>query len=231
MNEFVLAAGAAFWFGILTSISPCPLATNIAAISFISRKVGRPGYVISTGLLYTLGRTLTYVVLAIILVKSLSAMPVVSHWLQKYMNRLLGPALILVAMILLDLLSFNLTSNAVASWCNKRTGELGLAGALLIGILFALSFCPVSAALFFATLIPLAVKHSSGVVLPTVYGVGTAIPVLVFALLLAVGADLMARVFNKVTQFEFWARRATGVVFLVIGIYFTIAYTLGFHVS
>lgn len=231
MNELVLATVAAFWFGILTSISPCPLATNIAAISFISRKVGRPAYVLSTGLLYALGRTLTYVALAIVLVKSLSSMPVVSNWLQKYMNLLLGPILILVAMVLLDLLSFGVSSGSIASWRNKRTGEIGLAGALLIGILFALTFCPVSAALFFATLIPLSVKHSSSILLPAVFGIGTALPVLLFALLLAVSADLMARAFNRVTQFELWARRATGIVFIVIGIYFTFAYTLGFGVS
>jgi len=230
VNEFVLAAGAALWFGVLTSISPCPLATNIAAISFIGRKVGRPAYVLSTGLLYTLGRTLTYVVLAIVLVKGLSSMPLVSHWLQKYMNRLLGPILILVAMVLLDLLSFGVSSGGIAQWSHKRESGFGLLGALLLGILFALSFCPVSAALFFATLIPLSIKHSSSVLLPTIYGVGTALPVLIFALLLATSADLMARVFNRVTQFELWARRITGIIFLAIGIYFTFAYTLGFRV-
>jgi cytochrome c biogenesis protein CcdA len=230
VNEFVLAAGAALWFGILTSISPCPLATNIAAISFIGRKVGRPAYVVSTGLLYTLGRTLTYVILAIVLVKGLSSMPLVSHWLQKYMNRLLGPILILVAMVLLDLLSFNISSGGVASWCNKRAAGLGLAGALLIGMLFALTFCPVSAALFFATLIPLSIKHSSAVLLPAIYGAGTALPVLIFALLLAISADLMGRVFNRVTQFERWARWITGIIFLAVGIYFTFAYTLGLGV-
>ena len=230
MNEFVVATGAALWFGILTSISPCPLATNIAAISFIGRKVDRPGHVFLTGLLYTLGRTLAYVLLAVVLIKGLSSMPLVSHWLQKYMNRLLGPILILVAMVLLDLLSFNISSDGIASWCNKRAAGLGLAGAFLIGILFALTFCPVSAALFFATLIPLSVKHSSTILLPTVYGIGTALPVIIFALLLAVSADLMCRVFNKVTQFELWARRITGIVFLVIGFYFTFTYTIGLRV-
>lgn len=231
MNEIILAIGAAFWFGILTSISPCPLATNIAAISFIGRKVAHPAYVILTGLLYTLGRTLTYVLLAIILVKGLSSMPLVSHWLQKYMNRLLGPVLILVAMVLLDLISFGSAGGRLAEWSQKRAGNFGLAGAFLIGVLFALTFCPVSAALFFGSLIPLSVKHSSGVLLPGIYGAGTALPVLIFAFLLAISADLVARVFNKMTQFEFWARRITGGVFLGVGIYFTFAYTLGLRVS
>jgi cytochrome c biogenesis protein CcdA len=161
------------------------------------------------------------------MVKGLSSMPVVSHWLQKYMNRLLGPILILVAMVLLDLLSIGSTGGSLAQWCHKRAAGFGLAGALLLGILFALSFCPVSAALFFATLIPLSLKHSSAILLPTVYGIGSAVPVLIFALLLATSADLMARVFNRVTQFELWARRITGIIFLAVGIYFTFAYTLG----
>jgi cytochrome c-type biogenesis protein len=230
VSAFVLAIGAALWFGILTSISPCPLATNIAAISFVGRKVGRPAYVFSTGLLYTIGRALTYVLLAIFLVAGLSSMPLISHWLQKYMNRVLGPILILVAMVLLDMLSFGLSTGGFAQWCHNRAASFDLAGALLLGMLFALSFCPVSAALFFAALIPLAVKHSSAILLPTVYGVGTALPVLVFAVLLAISADVMARAFRRVTQFELWARRITGIIFLAIGIYFTLAYTIGLRV-
>ncbi len=227
MSEFALAIGAAVWFGILTSISPCPLATNIAAISFIGRKVGRPAYVFTTGLLYTLGRAMTYMLLAVILVKSLSSMPVVSHWLQKYMNRMLGPILILVAMVLLEMIQFGSTGGRVGQWCQNRANTFGLGGALLLGILFALSFCPVSAALFFGTLIPLSVKHSSAVLLPAVYGIGTALPVIVFAILLATGARIVAGVFQRVTKFELWARRITGIVFLVVGIYFTFVYTLG----
>jgi len=227
LSEFALAIGAAVWFGILTSISPCPLATNIAAISFIGRKVGRPAYVFTTGLLYTLGRAMTYMLLAVILVKSLSSMPVVSHWLQKYMNRMLGPILILVAMVLLEMIQFGSTGGRVGQWCQNRANTFGLGGALLLGILFALSFCPVSAALFFGTLIPLSVKHSSAVLLPAVYGIGTALPVIVFAILLATGARIVAGVFQRVTKFELWARRITGIVFLVVGIYFTFVYTLG----
>jgi len=113
---------------------------------------------------------------------------------------------------------------------SKTCRRLWSRGGAVIGILFALSFCPVSAVLFFASLIPLSVKHSSAVLLPTVYGVGTALPVLFFAFLLAISADLMGRVFNKVTQFELWARRITGIIFLAIGVYFTFAYTLGLGV-
>ena len=230
MNNFFIASASALWLGILTSISPCPLATNIAAISFVGRKVNKPGYVLCTGVLYTIGRTITYIVLGIILVSSMLSMPVVSHWLQKYMHKLLGPILIIVAMLLLDMLRFTSKGSNLGQWCQQRAEKFGLGGALLLGLVFALSFCPVSAALFFGSLIPLSVKHSSGVVLPLIYGIGTALPVFVFGLLVSFSAGAMAKAFHKVSQFELWARRITGAVFLVIGVYFTLVYTVGIKI-
>jgi len=227
MNDFLIASASALWLGILTSISPCPLATNIAAISFVGRKVNRPGYVLCTGVLYTIGRTITYIVLGIILVNALLSMPAVSCWLQKYMHKLLGPVLILVAMMLLDMLRFTTKGNILGQWCQQRAEKFGLGGALFLGLIFALSFCPVSAALFFGTLIPLSVKHSSGIILPLIYGIGTALPVFVFGILVAFSAGAMAKAFHKVSQFELWGRRTTGLAFLLIGIYFTLAYTIG----
>ena len=227
MNSFFIASASALWLGILTSISPCPLATNIAAISFVGRKVDKPGYALCAGILYTIGRTITYIVLGVILVSSMLSMPVVSHWLQKYMHKLLGPILILVAMLLLDMLRFTNKGSNLGQWCQQRAEKFGLGGALFLGFIFALSFCPVSAALFFGSLIPLSVKHSSGIVLPLIYGIGTALPVFVFGLLISFSAGAMAKAFHKVSQFELWARRITGGVFLIIGIYFTLVYTVG----
>ena len=226
MNPWA-AAWIAVWLGILTSISPCPLATNIAAISFIGRKVSRPGYVLATGLLYTLGRTAAYVILGILLAGTLLSAPAVSYWLGKYMHRLLGPILILTAMVLLDLLSFTPKGSGLGQWAQKRAEKFGLAGAVLIGFLFALSFCPVSAALFFGSLIPIAIEKQSGFFLPLLYGIGTALPVLVFGILIALGAGQLAKAFDRITQFESWARRITGVIFLLVGVYFTLAYTIG----
>jgi len=227
MNDFLIASASALWLGILTSISPCPLATNIAAISFIGRKVDNPWHVLFTGILYTIGRTVSYTALGVILVNSLLSMPAVSYWLQKYMHKLLGPILILAGMMLLDMLRFTTKGSNLGQWCQQRAKNFGLAGALFLGIIFALSFCPVSAALFFGSLIPLSIKYSSGILLPVVYGIGTALPVFVFGLLIAFSAGAMAKAFQKVTQFEIWARRITGVAFLLIGIYFTLAYTIG----
>lgn len=226
--ELLLGTISALWLGILTSISPCPLATNIAAISFIGKKVESPRHVLLNGALYTIGRSLTYLVLGIFLVTALLSAPYLSHWLQKYTNKLLGPILILIGMFLLDLLRLNLSGPAMSDSMRGRIETMGIGGPALLGVLFALSFCPVSAALFFGSLIPLALKSGSGIILPSLYGIGTALPVVLFAVLIAVGFHSVGNVFNRITQFELWARRITGLVFLAVGIYFTLVYI--FHI-
>jgi threonine/homoserine/homoserine lactone efflux protein len=95
---------------------------------------------------------------------------------------------------------------------------------LLLGVVFALSFCPLSAALFFGSLIPLAIRNGSRVLLPSLYGVGTALPVFAFALVIALGARSLATVFRRLTQVERVARWATGAVFVGVGIYLSVVH-------
>ena len=224
MSSLAMAAVSALWFGILTSVSPCPLATNITAISFVGRRTGSPAGVLLSGLLYTLGRAVVYVAIAMLLVTSLLSAPTVSLTLQMWMNKLLGPILILVGMLMLGLIRIRLRGRGMTEQLQERVERWGLMGALALGVLFALSFCPVSATLFFGSLLPLAVKHESGVFLPLVYGIGTAVPVVVFAVVLAFGARWLGKLFERVTQVERWMRAITGVVFLGVGIYMSLLY-------
>jgi len=225
MNESIIAgAVSACWLGILTSISPCPLATNIAAISYISRRVGSSRLVLVTGLLYVLGRMLTYMALSMILAVSLLSIPRLSLALQKYFNIYLGPVLILTGVLLLGIIKINLTGPGVSDRLRLRAERWGVWGAGLLGILFALSFCPISAALFFGSLVPLTIKFDSRILLPLIYGIGTALPVILFAFLLALGTGAVGRVFNRLTQIERWARWITGAIFVLVGIYYTLIY-------
>jgi cytochrome c biogenesis protein CcdA len=186
--------------------------------------VAEPRYVVTTGLLYTLGRSLVYIVIGAALVSSLLTAPGVSRFLQVYMNKLLGPILILVGMILLDLLQFNMRGSGVGEKLGRRVESWGVWGGLALGVVFALSFCPGSAALFFVSLTALAIKHESELLVPLVFGAGTALPVLIFAILIAVGTGAVGRAFNKITQFELWARRVTGLIFIGLGVYFCLAF-------
>jgi cytochrome c biogenesis protein CcdA len=227
MTEFLLGLASAFWLGFLTSISPCPLATNIAAISFTGRRVGRPAQVLLAGLLYTAGRMLTYTVLGALLVSSLLSAPQISHLLQKYMNKALGPFLILVGMVLLDLIQFQSSGSGMGERLQKRVEAMGLWGALLLGVVFALTFCPVSAALFFGSFLPVALRFESGVILPLVYGLATGLPVLAFAFLIALSAHRVGVVYQKLGLIEKWFRLGTGLIFVLVGIFFCLAYIFG----
>ncbi len=226
MNLSATAVATAVWLGILTSISPCPLATNVAAMSFIGKEAASPRRVLLAGVLYALGRSLAYAVLAALLIASVFAIPELSFWLSTAMNKFLGPVLIMVGLILLDLVPLHFATACVSNAAGQRLGRSGILGAGLLGILFALSFCPVSAALFFGSLLPLAAKNESNVLLPSAYGVGTGVPVFAFAVLIALGAQSVSKAFTKLVQFEKWARRITGVVFVVVGIHYCLKYIL-----
>jgi len=221
--ELIFLASA-IWLGILTSVSPCPLASNIAAVSFISRKVTQRNTVLLSGILYTIGRSLTYVILGVLIVKTLVDVPMLSDFLQRYVNKILGIVLILVGMVLLDLLRIPISLPSVSENIAKKLIDKGVLGSLPLGILFALAFCPVSAALFFGGLVPIAVKAQSGFGLPLIYGIGTALPVLLFAFLVAAGTGYINNLYHRITRIEFYTKKVTGIIFILVGVYYALAY-------
>jgi len=219
-----LGAVSALWLGILTSLSPCPLATNIAAVSFIGKQYRRTSVVVLSGLAYVFGRMAAYLGLGAVLIAGILSTPRLSGFLQKSMNKILGPVLILAGMVLLDLLRFPSSGGGIGEKMREKAGKDGLLGAVLLGVLFALSFCPVSAALFFGSLIPLSVAKDSPVIYPLLFGFGTGIPVIVFAVMIAFGMRSIEAVFRGVTRVELWVRRITGAVFIVAGLYYAAVY-------
>jgi cytochrome c biogenesis protein CcdA len=225
MNQIAIIS--ALWLGLLTAVSPCPLATNIAAISFISRKAGQRSYVLGSGLLYAMGRTIVYVILGMGIAAGLMANAEVSRFLQKHMNEFLGPVLILLGMVLLNWLGKGISFGIKTDKIQQKAEKSNMLLALPIGVLFALSFCPVSAGLFFGGLIPLAIKENSTFIFPLVYGLGTAVPVVLFAFLLAFATKTVGKIFKSLTHIEIWVRKITGVVFILVGIYYTLVHIYG----
>ncbi|MFA7173099.1 MAG: aromatic aminobenezylarsenical efflux permease ArsG family transporter [Kiritimatiellia bacterium] len=223
------AVFSAFWLGIVTAISPCPLATNIAAISFIGRKAGQKNTVIASGLLYALGRTMAYVILGGIITAGVLSSAESSRFLQRYMNEALGPILIILGLVLLGWVGSGASIQLGAAKLQERAKAGGIIWAVPIGALFALSFCPVSAGLFFGGLLPLALKHNSAFVLPVVYGIGTSLPVVAFAFIMAFASNYVGRVFNKLTQIELWVRYLAGAAFILVGVYYCLTRIYGLH--
>lgn len=213
-----LAVGGAFWLGVLTSVSPCPMATNVAAIGYLVRNSHSRVVQLLAGLLYALGRAIAYTLVGALITWGLLSAPVLSNFLQKHLGQLMGPLLILVGMVLLGLLP-GLPSFGQSGKLGKKLADLGVIGSGVLGFLFALAFCPVSAALFFGSLLPLAVKQESTWLLPAVFGVGSALPVLVFGILLTVARQTAANAFGCLQRLDRWLLPATGWLLVAVGMY------------
>jgi cytochrome c-type biogenesis protein len=230
MMEGSLAAfGTAVWLGILTSISPCPLASNIAALSYLSKNVRSRGAILASGASYTLGRVVAYVGVSAVIVTGLLTVFSLAQFLQTWTNRIIGPVLILLGFVLLEWIRIPMPSMG-SSERLERLAKGGSPGAAALGFIFALSFCPISAALFFGSLIPLSVEQGSKFLIPSLFGIGTAAPVAVFAVMIAFGARSIGKTYERITQFAFWAKRVTGVIFLLAGLYYIVTYWFGVSV-
>ncbi len=214
---------SALLLGLITAISPCPLATNIAAIGYVSRRVTERRYAVITGVLYTLGRMFSYSVIGVIIIVAGLEIPGVASFLHDFGDRALGPILIVVGVIMLvaDRISLGLGGGRLSALGAKVAGW-GMLGGFLLGVLFALAFCPYSAALFFGVLIPLSLKSAGGVALPAVYAIGTGLPVLVFGVLISLSVARVSAWLNAVTRAERIIRVAASVIFIGVGIYLVV---------
>jgi cytochrome c biogenesis protein CcdA len=213
----------AFSLGLLTAISPCPLATNIAAIAYISRGVAERRYAVTASALYTLGRMLVYSVLGALIVKAGLEIPGIASLLQDTGEKILGPILITVGAILLNIHRLRFGSgNAKLSSIGDRVSRWGMAGSFLLGVLFALAFCPYSAVLYFGVLIPMAFKSTGGIALPAVFAIGTGLPVLIFGISLSFGVSRVSSWFEKLTRAQTVIRMITSWALIGVGIYLLI---------
>ena len=211
----------AFILGLMTAISPCPLATNITAIGFISRDIDNRKRVFISGLVYTLGRAVSYTVLGVVLFLGASHMKI-SMLFQGWGEKLLGPLLIIIGLLMLDVIKLNFPG---FSTLTDRIGEKSKNSywsTLLLGMVFAMAFCPYSGVLYFVMLIPMTVASASGLYLPVIFAVGTGLPVIIFAWLLAYAVGNVGGLYHKIKVFERWFRRVVSVLFIVVGVYYVI---------
>ena len=212
----------AFMLGLLTAISPCPLATNITAIGFISKDIGNRNKIFLGGLLYTLGRVVAYTVLGIILISILkegSSMFSLQKGISKYGEILIAPVLIFVGVFMLfgDRLNLPKFGFSGTGKAEKLKGNLG---SLLLGVLFALAFCPTSGLFYFGMLIPMSAAEPGGYLLPIVYAVATGLPVILVAWILAYSVAGIGKFYNRIQVFQKWFNRVVAVLFIAVGIYY-----------
>jgi cytochrome c-type biogenesis protein len=213
----------AFILGLMTAISPCPLATNISAIGFISRNLENRRRVFLNGLVYTLGRVISYTGLAVIIFFGASKVDVASIF-QGWGEKLLGPLLVIIGLFMLDVIKIRFPGFSKLTDTIGEKGKGSYWSTLLLGMIFALAFCPYSGVLYFVMLIPLTVASASGLFLPVIFAIGTGLPVIIFAWLLAYAVGNVGKIYDRVKIFELWFRRVVAVIFIGIGIYYIVIF-------
>jgi cytochrome c-type biogenesis protein len=212
---------SALVLGLMTAISPCPLATNITAVGFISRDIENRNRVFINGLLYTLGRAITYTVIALVIFLGADQLKF-SGFFQRYGEKIVGPLLIIIGLFMLDIIKIKFPGfNGLTSRIQNKK-KWGYLDAVLLGLVFALAFCPYSGVLYFGMLVPMTITSASGLYLPVVFALATGIPVIIFAWVLAYTVSGIGSIYNKIKTFELWFRKIIAVLFIVVGIYYII---------
>jgi threonine/homoserine/homoserine lactone efflux protein len=205
--------------GLMTAISPCPLATNITAIGFISKDIENRNRVFYNGLFYTLGRVITYTSIALIIFLGADQFKF-GGFFQRYGERIIGPLLILIGIIMLDVIKIKFPGFSGMTSRLENRKRWRYIDAVLLGVIFALAFCPYSGVLYFGMLIPMTVSSASGLYLPVIFAVATAIPVILFAWFLAYTISGVGKIYRRIKTFEIWFRRIIAILFIAVGIYY-----------
>jgi cytochrome c-type biogenesis protein len=211
----------ALLLGLMTAISPCPLATNITAIGFISKDLESRNRVFFNGLFYTLGRTISYTLIPLIIYFGADQFKF-SGFFQRYGEKIIGPLLLLIGILMLDIIRINFPGFGRLPEKMGRRKSWRFIDAVLLGVVFALAFCPYSGVLYFGMLVPLTISSASGLYLPVIFALATGIPVILFAWLLAYTVSGIGGIYNKIKIFELWFRRVIAIVFIVVGVYYII---------
>lgn len=210
---------SALVLGFMTSISPCPLATNITAIGFISKDIDNRNRVFINGLLYTLGRAITYTAIALVLYLGADQFKF-SGFFQQYGEKILGPLLIIIGLFMLDVIKIKFPGMGGLSSKMENKSRWSYFDAILLGMLFALAFCPYSGVLYFGMLVPMTISSASGLYLPVLFAIATGIPVIIVSWILAYTLSGIGGFYNKIKSFEIWFRRVIAILFIIVGIYY-----------
>jgi cytochrome c-type biogenesis protein len=227
MDGTLAVTGSGLVLGLITAVSPCPLATNLAATVWLSRHAASRRRALLGALAYTLGRVAAYGAIAAVLALGALGAPSISHALQEWLPPFVGPLLVLTAMVLLELLPLPWGGQGMSQATAERLARFGLLGEFALGFLFAMTFCPASAALFFGSLLPQALASPNATAPVIAYSIGTAIPIGVFAVAVAIGASFASRFGQGIVRWQPRIRLVTGTALLLLGLYLIVRDTLG----
>jgi cytochrome c-type biogenesis protein len=212
---------SAMLLGLMTAISPCPLATNITAIGFISKDIKSRRKVLYNGIIYTLGRSVTYVGLGLILFAGFGQLGLPAT-ITIYGEKLIGPLLLVIGIFMLGLIKIQIPGIAFLTERMENSHKGSFISVLLLGIVFALAFCPYSGVLYFGALIPMSIGSSQGILMLMVFALATGLPVILFAWLLAFSVNKVGTIYNGIKNFEKWFRKIVALLFVLTGLYYIV---------
>ncbi len=221
----LLPIASALFLGILASIAPCALTSNIAAIAYVNERLSSPLRTVLAGAAYTAGRVATYAIAgSAIFIFGTTILERFEDF-QVIDNLAMGFFFIVVGAMILDVikpdLSFGYTLRG--RFIDRFPGG-GIAGAFGLGAVFSLAFCPYVGGLFFGVLMPLALNSGDlGLGLPLVFGLGTGLPVLAFATLVALGVRGAPAYLERLRAIEPHVRKLFGAGLLLYGFYLVLA--------
>lgn len=225
LDNSTMAWFTALLLGLMTAISPCPLATNITAIGFISKDIDNRNRVFFNGIFYTLGRAITYTGLAIIIFLGVDQLKF-SGFFQRYGEKFIGPLLVIIGLLMLDIIKIKFLGFSRLKSGMQNKSKWSYYDVILLGIVFALAFCPYSGVLYFGMLVPMTIASASGLYLPLIFAAATGIPVIIIAWVLAYTVSGVGNIYNKIKIFELWFRRIIAFLFIIVGIYYIIRINL-----
>lgn len=218
LTQNTMPVVTAMLLGFLVSISPCPLATNITAIGFIGKDMSSRRRVFLNGLMYTLGTVFSYTILAGIIYFGADKFEV-SGIFQRYGMQIIGPLMVIIGLVMSDIIKLPFPSLTRVTHYFENKGTTKLHHAFLLGILLALAFCPNTGALYFGMLIPLTIGSKSGLLIPVIFALSSALPVVVFAYLIAYTLNGVGIFYGKIKIIELWIRRIVSFIFILAGIF------------
>ena len=215
---------AALLLGLLTAISPCPLATNITATAYIAKTLSGKRKILLSGLLYTLGLAFSYTLIASSIILGASKFHV-AKFFQANGEKFVGPVMVLIGLIMLNVIRLEFLGKLnFTEKLQDKFKDKGLLGSFFLGMLFAMAFCPYSGAMYFGILIPMSMKSAIGFSLPLFYAIGAGSLVLFFTFLIAFSMQKVGKYFNAVSRIEKVMRFIAGVLFVLTGLYYILIY-------
>lgn len=213
----------ALLLGFLMILDPCTLFTSIAAIGYIDKEIANKRKVLTNGLMFVLGKLVTYVLVAIPFLMGAQTAGV-QHLLEHWGEPLLAAFMLICGVLLLfSGHHHHEHDHGLTRWLTNADSRSSWLWSFMLGIFFAIAFCPHRLVYFFTMIdIAITLPPSWNWLLPVVFGLGTGLPIMLIAWLISYSAISANALTARLQSVEKWIRYISAVLFIGFGLYLTV---------